>query len=247
MSDEAEMLFRTLQKQLEAVGFVFEKEQKPFMQPKRNKELKFVHPVLNHILTKNGKRNLATKYYLKPISDDSDSEIGLIPGGSTLLTQLKYIEAPNAMDTYGPTPAWVNRKSDKCLDRLLVSIGDTVKNDKNLTLANHYDRFDEAVRKSYEDNVEVRRNRLENAPKIPEKFTVNASAYKRNPDVVAEVLMRANGVCEICNEKAPFTRKRDNTPYLEVHHRIQLANGGEDTVSNAVGICPNCHREQHFG
>ncbi|HXU34436.1 MAG TPA: HNH endonuclease [Thermoanaerobaculia bacterium] len=34
---------------------------------------------------------------------------------------------------------------------------------------------------------------------------------------------------------------------MEVHHRIRLAYGGEDTVENAVALCPNCHREAHHG
>ena len=37
------------------------------------------------------------------------------------------------------------------------------------------------------------------------------------------------------------------TPYLEVHHRVPLAENGEDTVKNAVAICPNCHRKAHDG
>ncbi|PKF49348.1 HNH endonuclease [Enterovibrio nigricans] len=71
--------------------------------------------------------------------------------------------------------------------------------------------------------------------------------YKRNPDVVAEALIRAKGVCECCKEFAPFTRKKDNSPYLEVHHIVPLAVGGEDTLNNVIALCPNCHREKHFG
>ncbi|WP_415859815.1 HNH endonuclease [Bacillus cereus] len=71
--------------------------------------------------------------------------------------------------------------------------------------------------------------------------------YKRNPDVIAEVLERANGYCEKCKQEAPFKRAKDGTPYLEVHHVVPLAQGGEDSVENAVGMCPNCHRKAHFG
>jgi 5-methylcytosine-specific restriction protein A len=39
----------------------------------------------------------------------------------------------------------------------------------------------------------------------------------------------------------------DGTPYLEVHHVKWLALGGSDTVSNAVALCPNCHRLMHHG
>ncbi|MEC8841576.1 MAG: HNH endonuclease [Candidatus Poribacteria bacterium] len=34
---------------------------------------------------------------------------------------------------------------------------------------------------------------------------------------------------------------------MEIHHLRQLANGGSDTIQNAVVVCPNCHREFHFG
>jgi 5-methylcytosine-specific restriction protein A len=65
--------------------------------------------------------------------------------------------------------------------------------------------------------------------------------------VIVEVLLRANGICEQCKNTAPFIRKTNNSPYLEVHHIVMLSNGGEDTVGNAIALCPNCHREQHFG
>ncbi|OOL15317.1 hypothetical protein BXQ27_32765, partial [Klebsiella aerogenes] len=26
-----------------------------------------------------------------------------------------------------------------------------------------------------------------------------------------------------------------------------LSNGGEDSVENAIALCPNCHRQAHFG
>ena len=40
---------------------------------------------------------------------------------------------------------------------------------------------------------------------------------------------------------------KDNSPFLEAHHIKQLAKGGLDTISNAVAVCPNCHRELHYG
>jgi len=88
--------------------------------------------------------------------------------------------------------------------------------------------------------------RLRSALKVPDKVLVTTTVYRRSPDVIAEVLIRANGICEECGEMAPFIRKNGG-PYLEVHHRVQLAKGGEDTVENAVAICPNCHRYAHYG
>jgi 5-methylcytosine-specific restriction protein A len=92
-----------------------------------------------------------------------------------------------------------------------------------------------------------RRRRLQAAPKKPSKVLATVAVYERNADVIAEVLLRANGTCERCGNSAPFLRKSDGSPYLEVHHKVRLADGGDDTVENAIAICPNCHRRAHFG
>ena len=85
------------------------------------------------------------------------------------------------------------------------------------------------------------------APRYPEQIQIISKVYKRNPAVAAAVLKRANGVCECCGQKAPFIKASDNNPYLEIHHIVPLAEGGEDSVKNAQAACPNCHREKHFG
>ena len=103
------------------------------------------------------------------------------------------------------------------------------------------------VNKSLGDTPSARAKRLAKADRIPKSITVTSVVYDRNPDVVAQVLYMAKGSCQGCGNKAPFIRRSDNTPYLEVHHRNPLANGGEDTVSNAIAVCPNCHRKMHYG
>ncbi|MCV2366439.1 HNH endonuclease [Paucibacter sp. DJ1R-11] len=92
-----------------------------------------------------------------------------------------------------------------------------------------------------------RQRRLREAPEVPAKVLVPTYVFNRNPDVVAEVLERACGVCEKCKKRAPFERSKDGSPYLEVHHKVLLAEGGKDTVGNAIAVCPNCHREAHYG
>jgi hypothetical protein len=82
---------------------------------------------------------------------------------------------------------------------------------------------------------------------LPERLQLVRTEYRRNQDVIAEVLERANGSCEVCRKPAPFLKRTDQTAYLEVHHRQRLADGGEDTVENAVAVCPNCHRRAHYG
>jgi len=106
--------------------------------------------------------------------------------------------------------------------------------------------LDEQVTKALADTAEARVRRLQQAPPMPEQQIVLARIFRRNPDVIAEVLSRANGVCQGCTEAAPFLRA-DGRPYLEVHHRQPLAAGGADTVENAIALCPNCHRERHYG
>jgi len=80
----------------------------------------------------------------------------------------------------------------------------------------------------------------------PREIVSQTTLRERDPLVRDWVLRTANGVCECCEQNAPF-ESTDGEPYLEVHHIRHLANDGSDTVSNAVALCPNCHRELHHG
>lgn len=103
------------------------------------------------------------------------------------------------------------------------------------------------VESSRNSTREERLARLKRAPRKPARVAVRASTFLRNSDVIVEVLERAQGYCEGCKSPAPFISRARNEPYLEVHHRIRLADGGDDTVDNAIALCPNCHRKMHFG
>ena len=109
-------------------------------------------------------------------------------------------------------------------------------------------KFEKDVQNSLHSNIKSRQKRLaDNKDDIPKRVEVISNVFRRNPDVVAAVLERANGVCENCKQNAPFLRAIDDMPYLEVHHKIRLVDGGRDNVKNAIALCPNCHREAHFG
>lgn len=82
-------------------------------------------------------------------------------------------------------------------------------------------------------------------PVVPARAT-RAEYRSRSVSVARYVLARAGGVCEACETPAPFTRP-DGTPYLEIHHTRCLADEGPDDIAHVAGICPNCHREAHFG
>lgn len=36
-----------------------------------------------------------------------------------------------------------------------------------------------------------------------------------------------------------------NEASCDVHHRVPRSSGGENTIDNAVVLCPNCHRVEH--
>lgn len=80
----------------------------------------------------------------------------------------------------------------------------------------------------------------------PRKISTISEQFVRDSNVVRFVLRRAKGCCEKCKKPAPFI-SRKGEPYLEVHHRTPLAKGGLDNIDNAMAVCPNCHRELHFG
>lgn len=113
------------------------------------------------------------------------------------------------------------------------------------------DQLDEHLTIALENSArlpaEERKKRLAQAGPFPQRIQLTTYVFVRNPDVIIEVLARANGVCENCGRVAPFKRARDGSPYLEVHHVNPLSAGGKDTVSNALALCPNCHRYLHFG
>jgi 5-methylcytosine-specific restriction enzyme A len=106
--------------------------------------------------------------------------------------------------------------------------------------------FEQAVARALKDPA-ARRKRLKAAARRPTATLATVVVFNRNADVVAEVLERSKGRCEGCGKPAPFQRLADATPYLEVHHWLPLAKGGDDVVENAVALCPNCHRQAHYG
>lgn len=79
----------------------------------------------------------------------------------------------------------------------------------------------------------------------PQIVTVTTTSYVRDPAVKAWILQAAKGHCEGCGDPAPFAGM-DGLPYLEVHHVMPLSSHGSDKTTNAVALCPNCHRRCHY-
>lgn len=100
-----------------------------------------------------------------------------------------------------------------------------------------------------DERVAQLRTRTIGAPprgnKRPPQQDVTIRGFVRDPAVKRWVLDNANGICEGCGEPAPFTCDT-GMPYLEVHHITMLAAGGSDRITNAIALCPNCHRRCHY-
>jgi 5-methylcytosine-specific restriction protein A len=80
----------------------------------------------------------------------------------------------------------------------------------------------------------------------PKTRTTQTTVYARDPEVVRRVKERAaDGKCECC-EKLGFPTARGGY-YLEVHHVIPLNFERYDFEWNALAICPDEHKQAHFG
>jgi len=78
-----------------------------------------------------------------------------------------------------------------------------------------------------------------------ERHTISGEVFLRNREIRRQVLFRANGLCEWCSQ--PGFSMADGRVFLETHHVVPLGEGGPDTLRNVVALCPNHHREAHYG
>ena len=95
---------------------------------------------------------------------------------------------------------------------------------------------------------ELRKRAFEAASSSPEASgkAARRSLYRRSKIIRDYVLRRAGGACEACGSGAPFEAK-NGEPYLEPHHIRRLTDGGPDDPRHMAALCPNCHREVHYG
>ncbi|WP_333873635.1 HNH endonuclease [Methylobacter sp.] len=106
--------------------------------------------------------------------------------------------------------------------------------------------FKQTVARAFElsdDQIQSKINN--NATEPPEKTQSNVTRYARRRDVVIQCRNLAKGICGKCKHPAPFRKRSNNEPFLEVHHMIPLSKNGIDAVENTIALCPNCHREIH--
>lgn len=91
------------------------------------------------------------------------------------------------------------------------------------------------------------RSALKSKKALPETgFFSSLIRYNRSMLVKQYALLRAKGKCECCENEAPFLTI-SGIPFLEVHHIYSLSDNGLDNPINVAALCPNCHREAHYG
>ena len=109
-----------------------------------------------------------------------------------------------------------------------------------------YQCYEKEQRKKAEKmSVEALKQRIQGMhTKQTAQRQVTSTVFVRDPCVAEYAKRRAEGICQLCKQPAPFLGK-DGQPYLENHHITWLSRGGTDTIDNTVALCPNCHKKMH--
>jgi hypothetical protein len=115
-------IYDSLLLKMKNAGFTFEAEQETHGQNRKETEFKFTFPQLLKKFDQDGFNIRATKFYIKPLTDEPNCEIGFVTGKTSSLISEPIFSEPNSNDTHNDCPAWTNRDNDYAIDRLLKSI-----------------------------------------------------------------------------------------------------------------------------
>lgn len=89
------------------------------------------------------------------------------------------------------------------------------------------------------------KNKALEANPYPTHEQTSSIQHARNAYVVEYAKRRSKGICQLCDQHAPFVDSK-GSPFLEVHHIHWLSKGGQDSIYNVAALCPNCHRKMHI-
>ena len=89
------------------------------------------------------------------------------------------------------------------------------------------------------------RNRPRN--EAPKRRWQESAAYDRDQIVVALRKRLAGYRCEVVGCQSEQFQTESGELFVEVHHIVQLADGGPDVLENTVAVCPTHHRLLHHG
>lgn len=140
-------------------------------------------------------------------------------------------------------------KMSKVLELIMKAEKDENSNSgKVKSLKQLEEEFDKEVAK-FQENYRPDFRSYGKIKKTSPRYTRQIDYFDRDPQVVADALWLAKGVCQGCgaDKSILFKRASDGEVYLEVHHIKPLSDGGSDTLDNACALCPICHRLMHYG
>jgi len=95
-------------------------------------------------------------------------------------------------------------------------------------------------------NIEILKQKVQNINTTPTKISREINIYTRNNALRTLVKRRAQYSCEMPSCDYVGFEQENGERYIEVHHLIPLSQGGEDSLSNTVALCPTCHRKLHY-
>ena len=86
----------------------------------------------------------------------------------------------------------------------------------------------------------------------PAMIEITESQVQRDEVVLERALAYAGHICELNCKNELFIRRKGDYYYTEGHHLIPLKYQNDfehslDVEANIVSLCPNCHRQLHYG
>lgn len=135
------------------------------------------------------------------------------------------------------------RKGDKLVKYILQPIETNELQEENIPIQDPL----ENISLDPSEFHSLRKKAINSANKSSKISAIVLTEYKnRSLEIKKYALLRANGKCENCEKDAPFVNLNE-VPFLEVHHIFSLSDDGLDHPVNVAAICPNCHKEAHYG
>lgn len=104
----------------------------------------------------------------------------------------------------------------------------------------------ESIEKSIHEQIVARILAIdtENSNNTPDALIGLSKYYERDKELSKLIKTLRGSKCQICG----FSFKTiNNEDFTECHHLSHLANGGLDVSRNILVLCPNHHRQFHYG
>lgn len=185
----------------------------------------------------------------RTVLTSTDSDITRRPGFKDQERVIEKVINHN-LPAYGLVCEAVNTletpRTIKTIDETYV-VRLAIKRVKGIAVATHVEKvhFADVARANADSAIDDLAGSAPPGNQAPDRALQTGYSYKRDPKVRAHVLKRANGRCEYCGKEGFLMANGER--FVEAHHIISLAEQGPDSVENVIALCPDHHREAHYG